>query len=60
MNHCERGLFRLDRVSFYNTQADYESIIVNHPFTMTIANVFTKAKQVLAQAFTPTFAFNLA
>lgn len=51
------GLFRLDRWYFQNTQADLEDMVVNLVLTMINANFITKAKNAIASAFAPSFAF---
>jgi len=38
-------------------QADFERNVVNLSFTMINANFITKAKETIAQAFAPSFAF---
>jgi hypothetical protein len=50
------GLSSLDRVYFKNTQADHEGVIAKPSLTMISANFISKAKNVIAQAFTPSFA----
>ncbi len=52
-----KGLSRLDRMYFQNTQADLGNMIVKLVPTMITANFITKAKTAIASAFAPSFAF---
>jgi len=54
------GLFRLDSVYFQNMQADPESMVVNLTLTMIIANIISKTKSALANAFAPSYALAFA
>ena len=54
------GLFSFDRRFFDTLQADRERSIVKLSFTQINANFIAKAKSVIAQAFTPSFASALA
>ena len=57
MKRRGRGLSRLDRTHFQNTQADLDDMVVNIVITMITANFITKAKTAIASAFAPSFAF---
>jgi hypothetical protein len=53
------GCFGIDRLYIYNKQAENDKCSLKY-YQIISANLFSKAKSVLAQAFTSNFAMSLA